>query len=428
MPDFAVAQLPIVNASPGPRASSPAQPANSSAPAENQGQDFSATLRQRLQAQAKPAAKASATQNQAASVQEPATPPADTKDIAAKATPNDAFLASLPIPAGLALASAKPVDSEANETSSSDTDHEAAPASGQDNTALMQSLAALAATTPANTPPHTAPGTTATADAGSNAEANRAAQTPAINADQARGRGENALAAAANLQKQDRQAANLASANTNETAKPAVINAASTNPGLAANAPAEAADTKTATATPFQVSLDAARQMQNAQNQATAQLHSGHPVSRSEAPVGSNAWNQDVADRVVWMVGQKESRADLVLNPPHLGRIEISVTVNGDQANATFVAANPNVRDALENALPRLREVLNDVGIQLGQANVGAGTPQFASQQGETGHNPASGRSRNDADSGLARGAESVLPASPARWQQQGTSLVDAFA
>ena len=88
----------------------------------------------------------------------------------------------------------------------------------------------------------------------------------------------------------------------------------------------------------------------------------------------------------------------------------------------------PKVREALENALPRLREALGDVGIQLGQANVGANTPQFASQQGETGHNPASGRLRNDADSALAHDAGLAVSAPTARWQQQGTSLVDAFA
>jgi flagellar hook-length control protein FliK len=102
--------------------------------------------------------------------------------------------------------------------------------------------------------------------------------------------------------------------------------------------------------------------------------------------------------------------------------------VSGDQASANFVAANPQVREALENALPRLREALGDVGIQLGQANVGANTPQFASQQGETSHNPASGRLRNDADSALAHDAGLAVSAPTARWQQQGTSLVDAFA
>ncbi len=98
-------------------------------------------------------------------------------------------------------------------------------------------------------------------------------------------------------------------------------------------------------------------------------------------PVGEAGWGQEVGQRIVWMANRSEGRAELVLTPPQMGRVEVSLTVSGDQATASFASANPVVREALEAALPRLREVLAEAGIQLGQAQVGAENARQSAQQ-----------------------------------------------
>jgi flagellar hook-length control protein FliK len=98
-------------------------------------------------------------------------------------------------------------------------------------------------------------------------------------------------------------------------------------------------------------------------------------------PVGEAGWGQEVGQRIVWMANRSEGRAELVLNPPQMGRVEVSLTVSGDQATASFASANPVVREALESALPRLREALAEAGIQLGQAQVGAENARQSAQQ-----------------------------------------------
>lgn len=400
MPDLTVAPSPVLSLQGSPRTNTPSNASNDAATPPGGEKDFSATLRQRIQSQSKvpEPARAKTTERTAETTRTATattTPPAEAASTAAPATPL-AGASSLPLndPALAARISAsQEADRKAGGTT--DTDH------SDDANALLESLAGLAggsATAPRDMPSESAK---TTGQRGNPGPSDGIAERRSV-ASELRER-------AANLASTGADAAKVAAADSQD-------------------APAST----TSTAAPgqnFQASLDAARQM-HATTQAVpaSQLQAGHPVSRSDSPVGSQAWNQDVADRVVWMAGQKESRADLVLNPPHLGRIEISLTVSGDQASANFVAANPQVREALENALPRLREALGDVGIQLGQANVGANTPQFASQQGETGHNPASGRLRNDADSALAHDAGLAVSAPTARWQQQGTSLVDAFA
>ena len=95
--------------------------------------------------------------------------------------------------------------------------------------------------------------------------------------------------------------------------------------------------------------------------------------------VGSAAWGGAVGERVVWMANQSHQIAELHLNPPNLGPLEIRLTVNNDQATAMFVTQHSAVREAIETALPRLREMLADNGILLG--NVTVGSESFSQQQ-----------------------------------------------
>ena len=138
---------------------------------------------------------------------------------------------------------------------------------------------------------------------------------------------------------------------------------------------------------------------------------------RVDTPIGAPGWREEVGQKVTWLIGRGEQRAELVLTPPHLGRVEVTVTVSNDQANALFVSANPAVRDALEQALPRLREVLADAGIALGQANVNAESSQGKRDGEASPRHPSLAGS--DAPGVTAR--ETV-------WVRRTVGLVDTFA
>ncbi|MBI4984106.1 MAG: flagellar hook-length control protein FliK [Rhodocyclales bacterium] len=147
-----------------------------------------------------------------------------------------------------------------------------------------------------------------------------------------------------------------------------------------------------------------------------------------ETPVGAKGWNEEVGEKILWMANRRESHAELVLNPPQLGRIEVSLSMNGDQATAVFVSANPAVREALENAVPRLREIMQDAGISLGQTQVGAESFQQSANKRENGDNPAHGRG-NTGDAGIALTNGLIGGgSSPAHWVRYGNGLVDTFA
>ncbi|MGN6388861.1 MAG: flagellar hook-length control protein FliK [Burkholderiaceae bacterium] len=101
----------------------------------------------------------------------------------------------------------------------------------------------------------------------------------------------------------------------------------------------------------------------------------GAGADRLAPQVGTPAWDQALGQKIVWMVGSAQQTAALSLNAPDLGPLQVVLSVSNTQASATFVAAQPEVRQALEAAMPRLRDMMSDAGIQLGQASVNAGMP-----------------------------------------------------
>ena len=126
---------------------------------------------------------------------------------------------------------------------------------------------------------------------------------------------------------------------------------------------------------------------------------------RIPARVGSQAWDNQVSQRIVYMIG-KEQAATLTLNPPDLGPVQIVLNVSNDQASVAFSAEHMEVRQALENALPRLREMMSESGIALNNATVDAG----ARQQQES-ERRAQGGGRGGANGNLGSDGGEVEPA-----------------
>lgn len=86
--------------------------------------------------------------------------------------------------------------------------------------------------------------------------------------------------------------------------------------------------------------------------------------------LNSEAWNKVVSSRVVWMAREGVQHAELRLTPAHLGPVEVRLSLQNEQASVTFTAANAAARDALEQALPRLRDSFTENGLELNHAEV----------------------------------------------------------
>lgn len=86
--------------------------------------------------------------------------------------------------------------------------------------------------------------------------------------------------------------------------------------------------------------------------------------------VGGKGWSGAIGDRVMWMVQGEQQFAKLKLNPPNLGPLEVRVSVTQDQTSVSFLAQHAAVREALEAAMPRLREMFDQQSLQLVRAEV----------------------------------------------------------
>ncbi|MDP3844157.1 MAG: flagellar hook-length control protein FliK [Oxalobacteraceae bacterium] len=156
--------------------------------------------------------------------------------------------------------------------------------------------------------------------------------------------------------------------------------------------------------------------------QEIGQAEKNPAADRLTPAVGSNAWNQALGQKITLMVGATQQTATLSLNPPDLGPLQVVLNINKDSADATFIAAQPEVRQALEAALPRLREMMNEAGIQLGQANVSSNMPDQNNAQNGSGSRMGAQASRDSAQSEDA----STITQPANRTMQLG--LIDAFA
>jgi flagellar hook-length control protein FliK len=156
---------------------------------------------------------------------------------------------------------------------------------------------------------------------------------------------------------------------------------------------------------------------------ATAQAAQAAAASQLQARVGTNAWEQQLGQKVVWMVAGGDQSASLTLNPPDLGPLQVVLNVSNDSATATFTAAQPETRQAIENALPKLREMMSEAGIALGNATVSAGTQDqqgaFAEQARAAGGGGR--RSGNGIDGAPAEAPQPVV-------RQTVLGAVDTFA
>ncbi len=116
-------------------------------------------------------------------------------------------------------------------------------------------------------------------------------------------------------------------------------------------------------------------------------------------PVRDAAWGEQISERVAIMAGNNLKSAEIRLTPAELGPLRVHVSVDDGATHVTFHAQHLVTREAIEQALPRLREMLAENGLTLGQAEVGEqgvaqrdddgqGQSRLSSQAGEESRDP----------------------------------------
>ncbi len=139
-------------------------------------------------------------------------------------------------------------------------------------------------------------------------------------------------------------------------------------------------------------------------------------------PVTQDKWGDEFSQKITWLASSNQDQtAELHLNPPQLGPLDVVLKVSGDQATALFTSPHAAVRDAIEQAMPKLRDMLADSGIMLGNATVSDQAPR---DQG------GSNTPRSPASSGNDIGDSPLASQNTVRVSQisRHNGIVDTFA
>ncbi len=136
--------------------------------------------------------------------------------------------------------------------------------------------------------------------------------------------------------------------------------------------------------------------------------------------IGSHELPLALAGHVSWLVDHNLNGASLQVNPPHLGPIELRVSIERGRTDVWMSAQSPATRDALQSSAPSLRDLLGGQGF--GQVNVDVSQRSF---QGGSAYAQA-----NPPPPPLAEGsaAAAAIVAAPLRAARSSLGALDAYA
>lgn len=134
----------------------------------------------------------------------------------------------------------------------------------------------------------------------------------------------------------------------------------------------------------------------NALPQIAATTNTADLRNEAVAPVQSHItqairsleWNQSLGNKIIWMAQDGIQTAQLDLNPPDLGPLQIVLNISNENIDARFVSSHMEVRTAVEAAMPKLKEMMENNGLSLSGFNVSSqGSPQEQFQQQQEARN-----------------------------------------
>lgn len=125
-----------------------------------------------------------------------------------------------------------------------------------------------------------------------------------------------------------------------------------------------------ATADSIEFALPGAQVAATSPIRATAEAIAATPIPMPADP--DAGFDDALGTRIGWLADQRIGRAEIRVSPDHLGPIDVRLHIDGSRVSAEFTSANSDVRQALEASVGRLRDMLEQQGLQLAQSDVGS--------------------------------------------------------
>lgn len=179
---------------------------------------------------------------------------------------------------------------------------------------------------------------------------------------------------------------------------------------------------------PFAQRLESATSSTNAVPQSVSQptqvqkavAEANNLMMPQNVKLNTPAWSNALAERAVMVAAQSTNVAQIQLDPPELGSLNIRVQINQDQVSLNFTSPHAHVRDAVEQSLPRLREMFAEQGLALTDSSVSD------QQKGDSAKEEMAGDGRGNNGGYLGQAAEG--DAQEAGATASSVSLIDYYA
>jgi len=143
-----------------------------------------------------------------------------------------------------------------------------------------------------------------------------------------------------------------------------------------------------------------------------------HYTTSLETPVDDEeTWNEKMAGKMSWLASKGLQSAEIHINPPELGPVEVRIQIQNDQASVSIQAQHSSVRDMLELNSHRLREMLEENGINLSSFDVSDQTAQQGQEGGNT-NGDGQGRGRLQGEAATREGEAVTTGEAHMSWTQ----------
>jgi flagellar hook-length control protein FliK len=94
------------------------------------------------------------------------------------------------------------------------------------------------------------------------------------------------------------------------------------------------------------------------------------PFAKVGVPFSQSGWGENVGKQLAMLMARNLDSAQIQLDPPELGPLQVKIQVNNDQVSLHFTTAHSMVKEALEGASVRLQEMFQDQGLELASLEV----------------------------------------------------------
>lgn len=160
-----------------------------------------------------------------------------------------------------------------------------------------------------------------------------------------------------------------------------------------------------------------------AMQQAAAQREAAAAAQQQPLPLRQPGMSEALVERVMWLSSQNLRSAEIQLDPAELGRLEIRISLNQEQAHVSFVSPHASVREALEGQMHRLREMFAQQGLD--QLDVNVSDQSLARGERDAEEGGPTGLAGHTLDADGEPEGETVVASTPL---DSGRGLVDFYA